>query len=403
MAGQRGLSFRRILQLESLRQRCQSLNRALRQTPGEPAKLGSSKRGIELPDPCPDILRRLDALKEQRVNQTAHLILAQALGVQLRPHSMDASRRVWHDIHGEYERIPGREPADFIVIENLKYYETTQGRSRRENARLMLWCRRQLRKKLIELSEPYGLPVLEEWPADTSKFSSLTGVAGFRAVELTPEGRTDFRWRKHLERLADPERAKKLSAEEKGESLRVKALFDALDRLNADLLARKSDRPRWHTLFAPAADGNLFLPMTGSAQQADINAAINIGLRAIAAPDNHEIHLRIRCDRTETGFVVKAENKREVARWQNDHACVELFDSKTHESLAAEKHPLFFADLGDVADFDCGSIKGLRVASSRGLRGSVRQKEWLRAGTLNNDRLEHAGLGRPLDEIDEIP
>src|ERR1039458_6202787 len=78
LAGQRGLSIERIEQLETLRQRCQSLNRALMQTPGQPAKLGSSKRGIELPDPCPELLERLERLKEQRVNQTAHLILARS-------------------------------------------------------------------------------------------------------------------------------------------------------------------------------------------------------------------------------------------------------------------------------------------------------------------------------------
>ncbi len=155
VAGQRGLSIRRILQLESLRQRCQSLNRALRQVPGEPAKLGRSKRGSELPDPCPEILERLDALKEQRVNQTAHLILAQALGLRLRPHKIEPGIRETRDIHGDTDAFPDGEPVDFIVIENLKYYETTQGRSRKENARLMLWCRRQLRKKLIELCAPY--------------------------------------------------------------------------------------------------------------------------------------------------------------------------------------------------------------------------------------------------------
>ena len=286
LAGQRGLSMKRIEQLESLRQRCQSLNRALRQEPGKPANLGRSKRGIELPDPCPELLDRLDALKEQRVNQTAHLILAQALGVRLRPHTTSAPEREKHDIHGEYERIPGREPVDFVVIENLKYYEMSQGRARSENARLMKWCRRHLRDKLIQLCDPYGLRVLEEWPADTSKFCSLTGVAGFRAVELTPEDAVEFRWKKHLDRLADPERLKKLNKDERAESERVKAVFDALEKLNADLLKNRPARPKWRTLLVPLRGGPIFVPMRGKPFQADINAAINLGLRALAAPDN---------------------------------------------------------------------------------------------------------------------
>src|SRR5690606_18252654 len=120
LAGQRGLSFQRITQLENLRQRCQSLNRALQHVHGK-----QLERKKDLPDPCPDLLDRLDNLKKQRVNQTAHLILAQALGVRLKPHTSDAATRAKRDIHGEYERIPGRQPVDFIVIENLKYYEMT--------------------------------------------------------------------------------------------------------------------------------------------------------------------------------------------------------------------------------------------------------------------------------------
>jgi hypothetical protein len=47
--------------------------------------MGRKARGIELPDPCPEILDKMEALREQRVNQTAHLIVAEALGVRLRP------------------------------------------------------------------------------------------------------------------------------------------------------------------------------------------------------------------------------------------------------------------------------------------------------------------------------
>jgi hypothetical protein len=253
LAGQRGLSMERIEQLESLRQRCQSLNRALRQEPGQPANLGKSKRGIELPDPCPELLDRLDALKEQRVNQTAHMILAQALGVQLRAHADDTAARVACDIHGEYERIPGREPVDFLVLENLDRYLASQGRSRGENSKLMKWSHRAILGKLKQLCEPYGLRVLETPAAYSSRFCSLTGVAGFRAVELTPDSAKEFRWKKHLDRLADPEREKKLSDDERAESQRVQSLFAELERMNADIRKANPARPKWLTLLAPVA------------------------------------------------------------------------------------------------------------------------------------------------------
>lgn len=402
LAGQRGLSIERIEQLESLRQRCQSLNRALMQTPGQPAKLGRSKRGIELPDPCPELLDRLENLKEQRVNQTAHLILAQALGVRLRAHTNNSTIRQQRDIHGEYEKF--REPVDFLVLENLDRYLASQGRSRGENSRLMKWCHRQILGKLKQLCEPYGLRVLETPAAYSSRFCSLTGVAGFRAVELTPNSRQDFRWRKHLERLADPVRAKKLSRDEREESQQVKALFDALDQLNRDLLANRPARPKWRTLLAPVAGGPLFVPMRGKVQQADINAAINLGLRAIAAPETADIHVRIRSERKGEKFLVRAENLREKARWK-DQTEIAIRNDKHRGELLVEAHPNFFFDAGKVAAFDRAEIPvgQSSFASGRGLWGTINQKDWLRVNTLNNDRLEETGFGRPLKEEDSIP
>jgi hypothetical protein len=387
LAGQRGLSIERIEQLESLRQRCQSLNRALMQTPGKPAKLGSSKRGIELPDPCPELLDRLEKLKEQRVNQTAHLILAQALGVRLRSHTQNAAARKRHDIHGEYEKF--RAPVDFLVLENLDRYLASQGRTRNENSRLMKWCHRAILGKLKQLCEPYGLRALETPAAYSSRFCSLTSVAGFRAVELTPASREEFRWRKHLDRLADPERAKKLSRDEREESQRVKTLFDTLEKLNADLRAKNPARPKWRTLLAPVAGGPIFVPMRGNPQQADINAAINLGLRAIAAPENAEIHVRLRSKRDGDRFFVRAENLREKARWKTDKHEIKSPEGESLAGLLSENYPNFFADVGSVANFDRAEISGKGgFASGRGLWGTIKQQDWPRVEKINRARIE---------------
>ncbi len=387
LAGQRGLSMERIEQLESLRQRCQSLNRALMQTPGQPAKLGRSKRGIELPDPCPELLDRLEKLKEQRVNQTAHLILAQALGVRLRSHTQSVAIREHRDIHGEYEKF--REPVDFLVLENLDRYLANQGRSRTENSRLMKWCHRAILGKLKQLCEPYGLRVLETPAAYSSRFCSLTSIAGFRAVELTPDKREEFRWRKHLERLADPERAKKLSKEEREESQRVKSLFEVLEKLNTKLRENRPARPKWRTLLAPMAGGPIFVPMRGNPQQADINAAINLGLRTIAAPENYEIHLRIRSKREGDKFFVRAENLREKARWKTDKHEIKPPEGESLSGLLTENYPNYFADVGSVASFDRAEISGKRgFASGRGLWGTVNQRDWQRVEELNRARIQ---------------
>lgn len=391
LAGQRGLSLKRIEQLESLRQRCQSLNRALQQTPGEPARLGRSKRGIELPDPCPELLDRLDALKEQRVNQTAHLILAQALGVRLMPHAKDKAERAARDIHGEYERIPGREPVDFLVLENLDRYLASQGRSRSENSRLMKWCHRAILGKLKQLCEPYGLRVLETPAAYSSKFCSLTSVAGFRAVELTPDDRTDFRWRKHLDRLTDPERVKKLDKNELAESQSVKLLFDQLDTLNADLLKNRPARPKWRTLLAPMQLGPIFVPLRGKPMQADINAAINLGLRAIASPEADDIHLRIRAMRDGEGFKVRAENAREKARWKDKPTTITVQKEADRKKLLESARLNFFFDPGRVATFDHAKLEesDAPVASGRGIWGTINQNAWRRCEEINAARVTH--------------
>lgn len=387
LAGQRGLSMQRIEQLEGLRQRCQSLNRALMQTPGEPANLGRSKRGIELPDPCPELLERLEALKDQRVNQTAHLILAQALGVRLRAHTKDAATRAAQDIHGEYERISGREPVDFLVLENLDRYLATQGRSRSENSRLMKWCHRAILGKLKQLCEPYGLRVLETPAAYSSKFCSLTGCAGFRAVEVNPDDAKSFRWKKHLDRLEDTTR--KLTADERRESETVKQVFDQLAELNKDLIENRPARPKWRTLLVPQQLGPIFVPMRGNPMQADINAAINLGLRAIASPDADGIHLRIRAARDGESFVVRAENAREKARWKAGVPKIVVADETERKKLLADARLNFFFDHGAVATFDHAEIAGVNapVVSSRGLWGSINQRDWARCQELNDIRM----------------
>lgn len=409
LAGQRGLSLKRIEQLESLRQRCQSLNRALQQKPGEPARLGHSKRGIELPDPCPELLDRLDALKEQRVNQTAHLILAQALGVRLKPHAKDKAERTARDIHGEYERIPGREPVDFLVLENLDRYLASQGRSRSENSRLMKWCHRAILGKLKQLCEPYGLRVLETPAAYSSKFCSLTGIAGFRAVELNPDDKQDFRWEKHLRRLREEREGKRvLSKEDREESANVERLFKQLagDEWNMQQEAERKKaraegkwfRPKWRTLLAPMQLGPIFVPLRGKPMQADINAAINLGLRAIASPAADDIHLRIRAMRDGEGFKVRAENAREKARWKDKPLIITVAKEADRKKLLESARLNFFFDTGQVATFDRATIEGMGVplASGRGIWGTVNQSDWQRCETINNAR-----LGRPQTKQDQ--
>src|ERR1043166_6952137 len=120
LRGQRGLSMERIEQVEELRKRLQSLNQTLRRQVGGKPPI---RRDETVPDPCPDLLDKLDNLKNQRVNQTAHMILAEALGLRLAPPPANKSAlRQQKDQHGTYEKILDKKgqwigPVDFIVID----------------------------------------------------------------------------------------------------------------------------------------------------------------------------------------------------------------------------------------------------------------------------------------------
>ena len=182
--GQRGLSMARIEQMENLRRLFLRYNRSLDREPGLPAKFGRADAGRASGEPCLDLLEKIDRIKEQRVNQTAHLILAQALGVELAPHSLDTASRFAGDHHGEYAAIPGREPVDMVVIEDLGRYLSSQGRAPSENSRLMKWAHRAIRDKIKMLvEEPFGIPLLEVPAAYSSRFSAVTGEPGSRCEE----------------------------------------------------------------------------------------------------------------------------------------------------------------------------------------------------------------------------
>jgi hypothetical protein len=398
IAGQRGLSHERLEQIEELRRRCQSLSRALAHAPGLPVRIGRGTRGDELPDPCPALLEKIEHMRDQRVDQTAHAILAAALGLRLRSPAKSPTVRRLRDIHGEYERF--RAPVDFVVIEDLSRYLSTQDRARRENTRLMQWCHRQLVAKLRQLCETYGMPVLATPAAYSSRFCSRTGAAGFRAVELTPVSRHEAPWRWALARLAEHERGeKRLDGEALAEARRVNALFTEIDRINAGRTVIGKP-PR--TLLAPIPGGPVFVPLSEApAMQADLNAATNIALRGIAAPDRHDIHHRIRTERQKGGAVMlRATTKREKARWGEAPPSLTF----SADGSATERAPNLFPDLARAAEFDRVTLAGLATpfATGRGIWTAVKRRAWDRCAALNRARIAKWNADAPVPGHPEI-
>lgn len=386
--GQRGMSIARIEQIESLRQRLQSLNRALQRVPGEKAPMGKRSLGSEVPDPCPDIKEKLEELKKQRTNQTSHLILAKALGVRLKSHSLSKEERRLRDVHGEYERSPGRKPADFIVLEDLSRYRTSQDRAPSENSRLMKWCHRAVTEKLKQLCEPYGIPVLETPAAYTSKFCSRTGFAGFRAREIRDEG--DLR---------------DIIKQEK-DTLVIAELLAMLNALKTD--ARKN-----LSLLVPARGGPRFLAAQGFhsdnpkelSDDADLNAACNLALRAVAAPYAHDLLPRLRCKKDKRGlkFIGSIKNpkpsKRDAKRFEKEivfqlkNTTSEQADrsDNTEETSAAN----VFLDLGNVANFEkveSPEWPGVPLATSKGIWGTIKNGALAYCLKINRARFKKWGI-----------
>jgi IS605 OrfB family transposase len=395
--GQGGLSFARIEMIEELRHRAQSLNRALQRAPGEPARFGRSLAGDLLPDPCPELSKKLDRIKEQRVNQTAHLILAEALGVEPCVHTVDPYIRRKFDIHAEYRRVKGREPVDFIVIEDLSRYRTSQGRAPSENSRLMKWCHRQISAKLKELCQAFGIPVIETPAAYSSRFCSRTGVAGFRAVEIHRQDCNKFRWRRQIDQINEKGASATPEAKSAGE------LFRRLEEIN-----RYASHGFKYSLLAPQPGGPIFIAASGDSppMQADINAAINLALRAIAAPDAHRILTKIRAEAASDGvFAPKRGNKREKARFLDGDCFLAKEDSDRREFASiARRATNFFVDIGQVAVFGRAShpqVGKLPLANGRGLWGSVKQIQWERCMELNDRRI--AAAKRKQEEEDQLP
>lgn len=289
-----GLSVARLSQLEELRSKLQSLNRVLWNTPGEEVPFGSNLRGLPVSDPCPALLTKIEKVREQRVNQIAHEITAQALGVRLVKSRSHKNTNGMDILHGEYERIPGRQPVDFVVLENLSAYRTTLDKTRAENTSLMRWAHRHIVAKVKQLlEEVFGIPVLFTHSAYTSKFDSLTSMPGFRAETL---GAAQLRKTQSSADAATQQEARLYAA--------------ILDSLPKDYPLQSLK------LLAPKDGGEYFVSRYGDqirVRNADMNAACNIAWRGIAAPESLALLHRVRAVSKKGKLQPKADNLREKA------------------------------------------------------------------------------------------
>jgi len=219
-------------------------------------------------------LDALDHLREQRVKQLASRIAEAALGVGRVPRTKG----------GKTPKRPSArvdEPCHAIVIEDLTNYRPEETRTRRENRQLMSWASSKVKKYLSEACQLHGLHLREVSAGYTSRQDSRTGAPGIRCqdVPIMEFMRSPF-WRKQVAQ------AEKKQAENKGDS---RELF--LCDLN--VMWKDKAVAAWEkagVARVPLKGGEIFVsadPASPAAKglQADLNAAANIGLRALTDPD----------------------------------------------------------------------------------------------------------------------
>lgn len=423
--GMRGLNMKRIRLMQDFRQCCQSLAKLERRFYTE------NDHGLEpspvLPgdrvhEPARAFLDKINELREQRVNQTAHMILAEALGLELmNPATVKIDgKSKWQlkserDLHGRYKQEKQRVAA--IVLENLSRYRTSQDRSRYENSQLMEWSHRAVIAKLQDMAQVFGIQIITVDARFSSRFCSRTGVPGIRCAQVAKGFENEYPWKKW--------------AEEKDE--RAKLIQTAAEVLN------KCDDPKL-TLVLPMDGGPAFFPVIphasgkeGLEANADINAAVNIGLRAIGHPDRLDIFPVLRTEAKSDG-ALEVKNRRgslsESAtkadkrttspamlpvkeKIEKEEAIVNE-DASGDEELESGKFPYLYAavrncvtindenryqlprslDGREISPHDHASIT---VAKGKIFWSRVKQECWKRLKGINAKRLQKEDIEPPAD------
>jgi hypothetical protein len=296
-----GLSLDRIATIRELYQVQKAYH--YRPHPNDPragAKLveDESAKGRKFGDRA---LQAMERMREQRVKQLASRIVAGALGlgghwkqVDTRRKKPDGTKRmksVWVE-----ESTPKYDPCHAIAIEDLTNYRPEEMQTRRENRQLMVWSSSKVKKYLSEACQLHGLHLRQIQPGYTSKQDSRTGAPGCRCVDApinVQNGTVDaYRWSKTLS-AAEKKVAEGSKDAESNFLLNVANHLRDLKTDGRSLPSSVRIPRKGGDLFVAAPTWHQFRRMNNSdiaslakkSTQADLNAAANIGLKALMDPD----------------------------------------------------------------------------------------------------------------------
>lgn len=275
-----GLSLTRIATMKSLYQLHKAF--AMRARPdksrGAPEK-GESNAGV-----AQSILEAMERMRDQRVKQLASRIAGSALGLGGHWRQVD-TKRTKGDGTTRKKWVWVEEPTvkyascHAVVIENLTNYRPEETQTRRENRQLMSWSSSKVKKYLSEACQLHGLHLREVQAGYTSRQDSRTGAPGVRCADVSV---VDFMTKPWWQRQV------KLALE-KGDKGDARERFLVLIEKQCSSLSG-SERKTAPAIRIPVNGGELFVsadPRSPAAKglQADLNAAANVGLRALLDPD----------------------------------------------------------------------------------------------------------------------
>lgn len=275
-----GLSLTRIATMKSLYQLHKAF--AMRARPDRPR--GAPEKGESNAGVAQSILEAMERMRDQRVKQLASRIAGSALGLgghwgrvdTKRLNADGSTRKKWIWVEEPTAKYP---PCHAVVIENLTNYRPEETQTRRENRLLMSWSSSKVKKYLSEACQLHGLHLREVQAGYTSRQDSRTGAPGHRCADVpVVDFMTKPWWRREVRRAV--EKGAKGDPREK--------YLVMLDNQCSGL--SDSDRKTSPPIRIPVNGGGLFVSADArspAAQglQADLNAAANIGLRALMDPD----------------------------------------------------------------------------------------------------------------------
>jgi len=255
-------------------------------------------------EPAKRTLDALEHLREQRVKQLASRLAAAALG--LAPAAPTPAEGNTSDKEAgriTRQRLGTMEsrfvPCHAVVIENLDNYRPDQLQTRRENRQLMDWSSSKVRKFLTEACQLHGLHLREVTPAYTSRQDSRTGAPGLRCADVPLKEflRESGFWQRDAEKIRGKNQGERREAEQ--------LLLDTFDQwrtISAQPTPEQAKRLAHGSIRLLRDGADLFvsaemLSPAARGLQADLNAAANIGLKALFDPDFPGSWWFVPCDR----------------------------------------------------------------------------------------------------------